>query len=1270
MNRAFPPNADPMQDQDQVLADLVERWTMQLQSGEVIDWQACAREYPQYSEQLRDLLPALQALAGIGKDGRGSKIEDRGSKREVIQSATTPLGILGDYRLLREIGRGGMGTVYEAEQISLHRRVALKVLPFAASLDERHLRRFKTEAQAAAQLHHSNIVPVFAVGCEQGVHYYAMQFIEGQTLAQLIGELRGGKHDRGWRIEDGGSKVQDRNSKSEISIPKGPCDFISENRARTDKSNSNIGSSIPDLQSTTLQGSSSSGSRSSFFRTVADLGIQAAEALEYAHQMGVVHRDIKPANLLIETAPLPANDSRLRLWITDFGLARYHTDAGLTGTGDVLGTVRYMSPEQAQGRRGTVDHRSDVYSLGATLYELLTLRPAFEGQAREEILAQLVAEDAVPPRRVNKAVPVELETIVLKSLAKKPEERYASAQELADDLRRFLEDKPILARRPSLADKTRKWAHRHKGLMRGAAAMVALVIVGLVINTVIISRERHEAEVRRRQARRAVDEMYSQFAESVLSRQPGMEALEKEFLLKALGFYQEFAGENSTDPELRLETAKAFRRIGDVYYKLGQLDQAKKAFQEASDRLQPPTRTDFESFLPDYRQELALTHNNRANVLRDEGRIIEAEENYRQAEWLLEPPDREGTDALPSEDRDYLAGIKSNLGIVLTALGRLREGEREYRSAQTMLEKLAAVHPASPGYRHDLGGCLNNLGNLLTAMGRFAEAEKVLEQALYMREKLAGEYPTFPAYRQALAVSHSSFGALQAARARYAEATQHYRQGHAILEKLAKDFPATPGHRQALASNAAGLGCVLIATGQFNLAEENYRQALGLREALATDYPGMISFRQDLPASQAALGQVGLLTGKYAEAERAFRNSLLLRQKLAAEDGAISPCRHDLRGSHHDLATLLTYQGRLSEAEAHYRDGIGLSTSGASRSSDVLDRLELASCQSDLGALLFGVGRLREAEAELQKSLEILRKLMQECPEMTQIRLATCVALDRLSLIYQNTSRRTDAEKALLLSRTMAEKLSLEMPANPDFAWQCAHLQIRVGERLLAGRTDFKSIPQAEDALAKGMKLMAKLADDHAAVPGFRRDLAQALDLMGYLLVKTSRKPEAANVFRQVRQLREQLVRDFPDCPRYLQELAWFLAACPVPSIRDEKLALETAERAAAQAPEQGDCWRTLGLAHYRNRNWNLAQSILLKATQLQNGGQCADWLFLAMAYERLGHSSQARQWLDKAVAWIDQNHPVAEDLIRFRAEAEAVVIKSERSARLPIGAR
>src|SRR5262249_39866019 len=194
--------------------------------------------------------------------------------------------------------------------------------------------------------------------------------------------------------------------------------------------------------------------------------VQAAEALEHAHEMGIVHRDIKPANLMI--------DGRGNLWITDFGLSQVQGDGRLTMSGDLLGTLRYMSPEQALAKRVPLDHRTDIYSLGVTLYELLTLQPAFPERDRQELLRQIAFEAPRPPHQANRAIPWELETIILKAIAKNPSERYAEARALADDLRRFLEDKPILARRPTLLQRARKWARRHPTVV-WAAVIVTLV---------------------------------------------------------------------------------------------------------------------------------------------------------------------------------------------------------------------------------------------------------------------------------------------------------------------------------------------------------------------------------------------------------------------------------------------------------------------------------------------------------------------------------------------------------------------------------------------------------------------------------------------------------------------------------------------------------------------------------------------------------------------------------------------------------------------------
>jgi serine/threonine protein kinase/Flp pilus assembly protein TadD len=389
----------------------------------------------------------------IPPDGDGSPDSDAG------QTVA-----LGDFRIIREIGRGGMGVVYEATQLSLGRRVALKVLPFAAVMDSKQLLRFKNEASAAAQLHHTNIVPVFSVGSERGVHFYAMQFIEGHTLAEVIGELR-----RTAGLEEQ-EVIGDRLS------------VIGEG------DEGNHGSSITDYRSppSTSPLAALSTERSTkpreFFRTVARLGIEAAEALDHAHLVGIIHRDIKPRNLML--------DVRGNLWITDFGLARVGTDTNLTMTGDLIGTLRYMSPEQALAKRVVVDHRTDIYSLGVTLYELLTLRPLFSGEDRQEILRQIAFDEPQPPRRINDRIPPELETIVLKATAKNPTERYATAKELADDLERLLRDEPIRARRPTLVQRARKWSRRHQPLVVSVAVCVIVAVVTLAGSVGWVMRDR------------------------------------------------------------------------------------------------------------------------------------------------------------------------------------------------------------------------------------------------------------------------------------------------------------------------------------------------------------------------------------------------------------------------------------------------------------------------------------------------------------------------------------------------------------------------------------------------------------------------------------------------------------------------------------------------------------------------------------------------------------------------------------------------------------
>jgi WD40 repeat protein/serine/threonine protein kinase len=465
------------------LEDLVEEFFARLEGGERPDLEEFIAQHVQHADRLRRILPTMRMLADLSR-GESSAGLAPASPFETDEPPRT----LGDYQIIREIGRGGMGVVYEAEQISLQRRVALKILPFAAVLDSRHLQRFKNEALAAAHLDHPNIVEVYGVGCERGVHFYAMRYVEGQTLAAVIEALR---------LAVRGRSTLDCSDSSPLSRSKNGAHEINDEatshslQAHTERDSDDKSSPSTDTVVAAL--STLRISRPcDFYRTMAELGIQAADALDHAHQTGIVHRDIKPSNLML--------DAHGKLWVTDFGLAHIDSGATLTATGDQLGTLRYMSREQAEGKSAVLDHHTDIYSLGVTLYELITLRPAFTADDRQSLLNHILDDEPPSPRSVHSTIPVDLETIVLKCMAKAPTDRYRSARDLADDLRRFLENKPISARRPTAVQRLATWSRRHRVLVAAAFVVLAVVACASVISTVMIALERQVTETHRQRA--------------------------------------------------------------------------------------------------------------------------------------------------------------------------------------------------------------------------------------------------------------------------------------------------------------------------------------------------------------------------------------------------------------------------------------------------------------------------------------------------------------------------------------------------------------------------------------------------------------------------------------------------------------------------------------------------------------------------------------------------------------------------------------------------
>jgi WD40 repeat protein/serine/threonine protein kinase/tetratricopeptide (TPR) repeat protein len=405
------------------------------------------------------------------------------------------------FRIVREVGRGGMGAVYEAEQESLGRRVALKVLAAGSLPDAHRVRRFEREAKAAARLHHTNIVPVFGVGCQDGHHYFVMQFIVGSGMDAVLDDLR--------RLRRAKSEARPTTVPAPVAgraagptagevarslmtgrfAPDGPVP------PRTTVTDAMVGeptaappplAPAADASSVVLLGTSelsASDSDRRYYRSVARIGIQVAEALEHAHRQGIVHRDVKPSNLLLDDCG--------NVWVADFGLAKTREADDLTRTGDLLGTLRYMAPERFSGH---CDARSDLYSLGLTLYELLAMRPAYEAQDRHALIERVLHEEPERLKRRAPGVPRDLETIIAKATARDAAGRYATAAALAEDLRRFVEDRPIRARRVAVAERLARWCRRNKVLAASLGAAAVSLVLALVLTLIYAGRQARDNE--------------------------------------------------------------------------------------------------------------------------------------------------------------------------------------------------------------------------------------------------------------------------------------------------------------------------------------------------------------------------------------------------------------------------------------------------------------------------------------------------------------------------------------------------------------------------------------------------------------------------------------------------------------------------------------------------------------------------------------------------------------------------------------------------------
>ncbi|WP_425614768.1 protein kinase [Anatilimnocola sp. NA78] len=775
------------------LTDVLDRYLSSLEHDAPLDQAAVLAAYPDLADSLRTYFRSLEDLHDMAAGFGGGTPE-----KETDDSPETGQQRIGDFELLREIGRGGMGVVYEARQISLDRLVAIKILPFASVLDSRQIARFKHEAQAAAQLHHPHIVPVFAVGVERGVHYYAMQLVNGQPLDAFLGDLRNSKQ-------------------------RPPRDH---------------------------------------FATIADWIRQAADALHTAHEFGIVHRDVKPSNLLLDT--------RSQLWVTDFGLARIQHNASLTRTGDLVGTLRYMSPEQAAGRMLLVDHRSDVYSLGATLYELATRCPAYADEPSTSVLRKIESQDPVLPRKLRPEIPLDLENIIRKAMARERDDRYATAADFAADLGRFLNDQPTIARAPSVAERLVRFSRRNAKAMAATISLLLLAVAGLSISAFLIALEKQNtihqmqrADRYAKDARAVLDRFGRQLAER-LADVSGAEQVRRDLLLEASKYYRNFIRDAQHDSTLRTELALAYGRLATLLDEVGSRDEAIAAHQQA---------VTFLAETNDQRQ-LALARNNLALAFQRQGNLGGAAEQLSAAITLQQ--DLLADSPQPSARAIELATSFSNQGLVQQALEQPTLAEASFQAAIQLLQQRLDANSTDAEVLRPLAAAYNNLAGLKQEQP--AKAIDLHRQALRIQQQAARRNPADERLQRELALTHFNLASISSRLKLWSNAADEYQQASELQAKLVAHSPANLTYRRDLAISYNNLGLVHSRTQQPDNAEQAFVKSIEVQRPLIATAQATADDYSKLASSLSNYGVVLGKLGHHEQATAALAHAISLQQ--------------------------------------------------------------------------------------------------------------------------------------------------------------------------------------------------------------------------------------------------------------------------------------------------------------------------------------------------------------------------------------------------------
>jgi serine/threonine protein kinase/tetratricopeptide (TPR) repeat protein len=816
---------------------------------------------------------------------------------ELIQER--PGTVIGPYRLLEQIGEGGFGVVFLAEQQEpLRRKVALKVLK--PGMDSRQVvARFEAERQALALMDHPHIARVLDGGTTpSGRPYFVMELVRGVPITE----------------------------------------FCDQNELTP--------------------------------RQRLELFLQVCQAVQHAHQKGIIHRDLKPSNVLVSR-----HDTTPVVKVIDFGVAKALgqelTDKTLfTGLAQLIGTPLYMSPEQAGLSDLDIDTRSDIYTLGVLLYELLTGTTPFARERFRQVgydeLRRIIREEEPPrpstristlgpvavtvstnrksdPKQLSRLLCGELDWIVMKALEKDRERRYETANGLARDVERYLNDEPVLACPPSVGYRLSKFLRRYKGPVLAGSVMLGLLVGGAAASTWQAVRatraeqekgnalERVTAEqastkaalaaetAAKAQTQEALDTLTNDVVDKLLGGQPELSDEQKAFLRRVLGFYERFAAQLGETAEARLTRAKGQFEVARMRSLLGQYAEAEEGYRQAAALLEGLAKEFPDE--PGYRARLAASHHNRGLMLAELGKAADAEQAFDQAVRIA----RKLVDEDPGNARYRRGLIRTyhNLGVLLTKmLRRPVDGETAFREALLHYERLLAVFPNVVEYQQDRAGTLRALGGALQEQKRFDEAEDLCQQALKIQESASARVQAVPWRRRQRGDSYHELGIVLSKRGKREEAEAAFQQCIDIRQRLADAFPAAVEYRRSLAGAYNDLGKLRQDRGKNDEALEAYRRSLELKNQLVTDYGGLPGDRRDLARTYANLGNLLGHQRQYPEAADAYRQAVLHLEKVVAESGGTANDRLDLASNRAQLGKALFLQGLPADAVAEYDAGL------------------------------------------------------------------------------------------------------------------------------------------------------------------------------------------------------------------------------------------------------------------------------------------------------------------------------------------------------------